>query len=176
MATQLEFINKTDITDGVVTVNVDNVFSSQYEIYQIIFDGVFHNLDVSNGIEGIRFIDNSGSVIIVSEYEYAVHNLIANSSYTETRSTSVTEIQLVLIADQLSDGQANGVLTVYNPNDSSSYTFTNFQGMGKNSSQPRGQKAIGVHKNAETIRGFQLVETNSGRPFGGGSIITYGVK
>lgn len=176
MATQLEFINKTDITDGVVTVNVDNVFSSQYEIYQIIFDGVFHNLDVSNGIEGIRFIDNSGSVISGSEYEYAVHNLIANSSYTETRSTSATEIQLVLIADQLSDGQANGVLTVYNPNDSSSYTFTNFQGMGKNSSQPRGQKAIGVHKNAETIRGFQLVETNSGRPFGGGSIITYGVK
>ena len=176
MATQLEFINKTDITDGVVTVNVDNVFSSQYEIYQIIFDGVFHNLDVSNGIEGIRFIDNSGSVISGSEYEYAVHNLIANSSYSETRSTSATEIQLVLIADQLSDGQANGVLTVYNPNDSSSYTFTNFQGMGKNSSQPRGQKAIGVHKNAETIRGFQLVETNSGRPFGGGSIITYGVK
>tara|TARA_R100000426_G_scaffold12762_1_gene12640 strand:- start:794 stop:1324 length:531 start_codon:yes stop_codon:yes gene_type:complete len=176
MATQLEFINKTDITDGVVTVNVDNVFSSQYEIYQIIFDGVFHNLDVSNGIEGIRFIDNSGSVISGSEYEYAVHNLIANSSYTETRSTSATEIQLVLIADQLSDGQANGVLTVYNPNDSSSYTFTNFQGMGKNSSQARGQKAVGVHKNAETIRGFQLVETNSGRPFGGGSIITYGVK
>ena len=176
MATQLEFINKTDITDGVVTVNVDNVFSSQYEIYQIIFDGVFHNLDVSNGIEGIRFIDNSGSVISGSEYEYAVHNLIANSSYTETRSTSATEIQLVLIADQLSDGQAIGVLTVYNPSDSSSYTFTNFQGMGKNSSQPRGQKAIGVHKNAETIRGFQLVETNSGRPFGGGSIITYGVK
>ena len=123
MASQLEFINKTDITDGVVTVNVDNVFSSQYEIYQIIFDGVFHNLDVSNGIEGIRFIDNSGSVISGSEYEYAVHNLIANSSYSETRSTSATEIQLVLIADQLSDGQAIGVLTVYNPSDSSSYTF-----------------------------------------------------
>jgi len=176
MATKLEFINKTDVTDGVVTVNVDNVFTSQYKVYQIFFDGIFHNLDVSNGIEGIRFIDNSGSVISGSEYEYAVLNLTANTSFSETKSTSDTEIQLVMIADQLSDGQASGVLTVYNPNDSSSYTFTNFQGMGVNSSQPRGQRAVGVHKNAETIRGFQLVETNSGRPFGGGSIITYGVK
>jgi len=176
MATKLEFINRTEVTDGVVTVNVDNVFSSEYQSYQIIFDGIFHNLNISNGIEGIRFIDNSGSVISGSEYEYAVHNILANSSFTETRSTSATEIQLVMIADQLSDGQANGVLTVYKPNDSSSFTFTNFQGMGKNSSQPRGQRAVGVHKNAETIRGFQFVETNSGRPFGGGSIITYGIR
>ncbi len=113
MATKLEFINKTDVTDGVVTVNVDNVFSSEYEVYQIIFVGIFHNLDISNGIEGIRFIDNSGSVISGSEYEYAVLNLIASSSYTETRSTSATEIQLVMIADQISDGQANGKFSRY---------------------------------------------------------------
>jgi len=176
MATELQFINKTDITDGVVTVNVDNVFSSQYEVYQIFFEGVFHDSNVSNGIEGIRFIDNSGSVISGSEYEYAVDNLIVDASFTETTSTSDTTLQIVMIADQLSDGQASGVLTVYNPNSSSSFTFTQFQGMGNNSSQARGQKAIGVHKNAETIRGFQLIETNSGRPFGGGSIMTYGVK
>ena len=176
MATELQFINKTDITDGVVTVNVDNVFSSQYEVYQIFFEGVFHNLDVSNGIEGIRFIDNSGSVISDSEYAYAVKNMIVDASFSQTASTSDTTLQVVMIADQLTDGHASGVLTVYNPNDSSTFTFTQFQGMGNNSSQARGQKAVGVHQNSETIRGFQLIETNSGRPFGGGSIITYGVK
>ena len=115
MATKLEFINKTDITDGVVTVNVDNVFSSQYEVYQIIFEGIFHNLDVSNGIEGIRFIDNSGSVISGSEYEYAVLNLIASTSFSETKSTSANEIQLVMIADQLSDGPVAAITYWYVP-------------------------------------------------------------
>ena len=69
MATNLEFINQTEITSGVTTINVDNVFSDQYDVYYCQFR--YFTTDVSNGIEGLRFIDNRGSVITGNEYGYA---------------------------------------------------------------------------------------------------------
>ena len=45
-----------------------------------------------------------------------------------------------------------------------------------NSSDFYAGKYIGVHKVAETIRGFQLYESNGSRTFGGGTINVYGVK
>ena len=178
MSTNLEFINKTTITEGVTTVNVDNVFSTNYDVYYCQILGLFHDLDVSNGIEGIRFIDSSGSVITASEYAYAVLILKASASSTDTtRSTSANYLNMNIFTDQLSDsGGANLGFYVFNPYDSSTYTFTKSQEAGQNSADFYGHKAIGCHKSAETIRGFQLYESNAARTFGGGKINVYGVK
>ena len=67
MATNLQFITSVEITSGVTTVNVDNVFSDNYDVYYCQVVGVFHDTDISNGIEGYRLIDNSGSVITQNE-------------------------------------------------------------------------------------------------------------
>jgi len=77
---------------------------------------------------------------------------------------------------QLADsGGANLGFYVFNPYDSSSYTFTTSQMAGKNTSDFNAGKYIGVHKVAETIRGFQLYESNAARTFGGGQINVYGL-
>jgi hypothetical protein len=84
---------------------------------------------------------------------------------------------MVIFTDQLSDsGGANLGFYVFNPYDSSSYTFTTSQMAGNNSAGFYGHKGIGVHKSAETIRGLQLYESNVARTFGGGQINIYGVK
>jgi hypothetical protein len=84
---------------------------------------------------------------------------------------------MVIFTDQLSDsGGANLGFYVFNPYDSSSYTFTKSQMAGKNSGDFYGNKGIGVHKSAETIRGLQLYESDAARTFGGGQINIYGVK
>ena len=174
----LEFINSTSVSSGVTTVNVDNVFSADYDVYYCNIIGLYHNVNVSNGVEGIRFIDSGGSVISASEYDYATLNLKSYTTFTETRGTSDTRIWLGQITDQLADsGGANVGFYIFNPYDSSSYTFVTSQASGRNTSESlAGSKGIGVHKVAETIRGFQLYESNAARTFGGGQINVYGVK
>ena len=176
MATNLEFIKSVDVTSGVVTVDVDNVFSDSYDVYYVQFVGVFHNTNVSNGIEGIRFLDSSGTVISQSEYDYANLVMPSATAFQEQPNTARGFIFFGLYTDQLSDGQANASMYIYNPYDSSSYTFIQSQSAGKNSSDFYGNKTIGVHKSAETIRGLQLYESNSARTFGGGQINVFGVK
>tara|TARA_A100001391_G_scaffold165215_1_gene125078 strand:- start:6 stop:542 length:537 start_codon:yes stop_codon:yes gene_type:complete len=178
MATQLEFINSTSINAGVTTVNVDNVFSNNYDVYYCNIIGFFHDVDVSNGVEGLRFIDSGGSVISASEYDYATLDLISSTTFSETNNTSDTRIWIGIISDQLSDsGGANVGFYIFNPYDSSSFTFVTSQATCRNTSESlRGSKGIGVHKSAETIRGFQLYESNGARTFGGGTINVYGVK
>ena len=178
MATNLEFIKSATVSSGVTTVNVDNVFSADYDVYYCNIIGLYHNLDVSNGVEGIRFIDSGGSVISAAEYDYAVLIMSASSAFTDTtRATGANYLNMNIFTDQLSDsGGANLGFYVFNPYDSSSYTFTKSEMAGKNTSDFYGHKGIGVHKVAETIRGFQLYESNVARTFGGGQINVYGVK
>jgi len=174
----LEFINSTSVSAGVTTVNVDNVFSNNYDVYYCNIIGLYHNLNVENGVEGIRFIDSGGSVITQNEYDYAVFIMDASSAFSDTtRATGANYLNMVMFTDQLSDsGGANQGFYVFNPYDSSSFTFTKSQSAGKNTSGFYGTKGIGVHKVAETIRGFQLYESNGARTFGGGTINVYGVK
>lgn len=176
MAGSLEFINQTAVTSGVTTVDVDNVFSDSYDVYYCQIVGLYHNVDVSNGVEGIRLIDSGGSVITASEYDNATLVLKADTTFQEVRNTSNSFMNMYLITDQLSDGASSSSFYIYNPNDSSSYTFMQYQSTGGNSSSKWGGKGIAVHKSAETIRGLQLYESNAARTFGGGQINIYGVK
>ena len=178
MATNLEFINQTTVSSGVTTIDVDNVFSDSYDVYYCQIVGLYHNVNVSNGVEGIRLIDSGGSVISASEYDYANYIGAAATGWGDTtRATNANYLNMNIFTDQLSDsGGANLGFYVFNPYDSSSYTFTKSQMAGKNSSDFYAGKYIGVHKVAETIRGFQLYESNGARTFGGGQINVYGVK
>ena len=172
----LNFINQTDITSGVTTINVDNVFSNDYRVYFCEIAGVFHNTDVSNGIEGIRFIDNSGSVITGSEYDNATLVLKSDTAFQQVRNTSQSYMNMYLITDQQSDGVSSSSFYIYTPYESDLYTYMHYQSTGINSSSKWGAKGISVHKSEETIRGFQLYESNGARTFGGGKINVYGVQ
>jgi hypothetical protein len=178
MATSLEIIKTTPVTSGVVTINVDNVFTDKYEMYRVIFEGIYHDVDISNGIEGIRLIDSGGSVITQSEYSYMNHNVpMALSGSVEDNLYPTRDfIFLNLYADQQSDGSANAIMNFYKPYESNTFTYLNSQAAGLNSSSGYAGKTIAVHRSAETIRGFQLYESNGARTFGGGKIIVYGVK
>ena len=44
MSTNLHFINQTEVTEGVTTVNVDNVFSNNYDVYYCQILGLYHDL------------------------------------------------------------------------------------------------------------------------------------
>ena len=100
MAGSLEFINQTEVTSGVTTIDVDNVFSADYDVYYCQIVGLYHNVNVSNGVEGIRLIDSGGSVISASEYDNATLVLKADTTFQEVRNTSNSYMNMYLITDQ----------------------------------------------------------------------------
>ena len=68
----LRLINETEVASGVTTVNITDLFSSDFDIYQIEFAGIYQSTNIDNGIEGLRFINSAGSVISASEYSYGL--------------------------------------------------------------------------------------------------------
>ena len=159
MAGSLELINKTDFS-SVSTVNVDNVFSDKYDVYYLTVALKESSAGNDQWIR-MRLIDNSGSVITASEYAYAQLNLISNTSFNESRSGGTTAILYGGIG--YSDDTGNGgSLYVYNPNDSSSYTFLQAQAGSTVGNNLFGTKGISVHKSAERIGYSDLMPTQLG--------------
>ncbi len=176
MAGNLEFIHSEEIPSSVLTVNIDNVFSDKYDIYKVIYRGINQSTNVSNGIEGFRFINASGSVNTGNNYAYAVRNMMSNNSLSISDNEAANFLWVGMITDQRSDGSTSGVCYIYNPYNSSTYTFVNSQATGMNSSEKRFSKGMGVYQVAESVRGFQIYESNSSRSFVNGRISVYGVK
>ena len=165
MSGSLELINKTTFS-SVSTVNVDNVFSADYDVYKITLDtGAQYGL--------LQFLDSSGGLTTDNKYDTARHNLKINTTVSETK---VQEFDSGIFAFSESSGSGAGggnVLYVYNPFSSSSYTFVTAQTVDINNSAAfRIAKTIGAYKNVQSLRGFSLQALASVS----GTLVTYGVK
>ena len=174
MAGSLEFIKSATGSD-VNTLSITNCFRDRYDVYKIVGHTAEYRPTDTNVIDlRHRLIDSGGSVISDNEYDSARLLMKGESSFDNDRFTSLSYMYGTM---QLGNYDNAGIVEyIFNPYDSSSYTFTKSQMAGKNSGDFYGHKAIGVHKSAETIRGFQLYESNGARTFGGGTINVYGVK
>ena len=173
MAGSLELIHSETITASTSSASIDNVFSSDYDVYKIVITGISTVGNLAAFIV-IRFIDNSGNVIADSEYDWADLELRSNTGFAEDADTSASYMRLNGIIDQAPESIGINI-NVYNPYNSSRYTFISGQSSGTSNTLRAGRN-IGVHKVAETIRGFAVVESNGSRPFDSGTISVYGVK
>ena len=114
----LRLINETTVGSSVSTVNVTDVFSSDFEIYKIVVPQMTTTGVASTDV-AMRFINSSGSVISDSDYDYANLGLLAYNPFAEERDTNGTYIQKFGQADQEPEG-ASIVSYVFNPFSSSS--------------------------------------------------------
>jgi len=174
MAGNLEFIHKETISTTTSSVIVDNIFSSNYDVYKITMYGITTLGTVPTPL-GLRFIDSGGSVISGTEYDYASLRMESHQIFTDDKDTATTSIKFIATLDQ--DAETMGAVTyIFNPYDSSSYSFLINQSAGAFSGNMRGSKTIGVHKSAETVRGINIIDLNGARPLEEGYIVIYGVK
>jgi hypothetical protein len=149
----LRLINETSGT-SVSTLNVTDVFNSDFDIYKI----VINNLDQSaqNYIEA-RAINSSGSVVSTSNYEFASLELASNTSFAEKKGTSKTKWETSISYQNTGADDGVGItMYVFNPYDSSSYTFVISQSFAYYSSGGLGYKMIGVLKQQSNIGGIQF--------------------
>lgn len=172
----LRLINETSITSGVSTVNIENVFSADFDIYKIVTNDL-STVGTDQTDPNLRFINSSGSVVDSSNYDYAHQIMRTDSGFTEQRPTN--EAQLYRFfgegVDQ-SPESASQVSYIFNPFSSSTYTFAIYSSMVAAAGLKLGMKGIGVLKQKASMKGFQVIDANGSRPFAGGTVRTYGLR
>ena len=151
MAANLQFI-KSESASGVTSLSITDCFTDAYDVYMI----QINTADLNNNTHlYMRLLDSSNAEISGAEYDNADLQLFSNSSFNEHRNTGDTEFQYMV-----SYGGTEGVgltIYVYNPYNSSSYTFIQWQSVGYGS-QMVGYKGIGVHDVAEQCKGVLFTE------------------
>ena len=170
----LEFIQSAS-GSSVTTLDITDCFSADYDVYYCTVTNI--DLSASGGYAiNIRLIDSLGSVISASEYSYASLQLKSYSAFGEDRSATSS---LILTFSALTGGSAIGAghsFYIFNPYDSSSYTFGLQQGSQfYETAGLLGTKGLGVHKSAEQITGLNIFNSG-GSNFDNINIKVYGVK
>ena len=156
----LRLINET-VGTSITTLSVTDVFSNDFDIYKLV-------INCKTTLEqetDLRFINSSGSIVTASDYDYAQLYMRGYSAFTEIRSTSDSDIRLV-VGDE-DDFGGNAVIYVFNPTNSSSYTFVLHQGSlaidlnNNNTVSYASNKGIGLLHQTSSITGFHLKNNNS---------------
>ena len=169
----LRLINETTVSSGVATVNITDVFSSDYDIYKIVSTANILNADKDIYM---RYINSSGSIVSASNYDTATLTMKGHSSYSETPSTKVN-INYGGLFNLTSGNESGGAVEyVFNPTDTSSYTFGINQSIGMYSTGVYGTKGIRVLKQTNSITGIHLYNGESTDNFGGGTVKIYGLR
>ena len=168
MATNLEFITNVKGLDNVTSVTVDNVFSDKYDVYFVT-----HLTGQSSvGYISMSLLDSAGSEVTTTTYDKAHLSMPANSAFSEYRLVNNNKWARVNYTYQNAIGGTTSYY-IFNPYDSSSYTFMTFQNGFETVGTMYGLKGIGVEKTTATRRGFKISATAN---FSGADISVYGVK
>ena len=170
----LRLVNDTTVSSSVALVNVTDVFTTDFEVYQVVGANFLGATSTATGTN-MRLIDPSGSAI-ADDYMYAQLTMKGETSFGEDRSEDESRIWNVMSGIDDSGQASGGCFWIYNPVSSSNYTWVLYESSGIPSGNFRGYKGIGCYPKNTSITGFQI-ENNEGVNFaGGGSIKTYGLR
>jgi len=173
----LRLINETNAS-SVSSVNITDVFSADFDIYKIEIEADDYN---ANSLLTLRLINSSGSVISSTDYQNANLYLRTDSGYSEERSTAdnVLFAKVLGFFSYNSGSRQGGAGTVYifNPTNTSSYTFALAQASSDaQTSRLGGVKGIGVLKQTSSITGFQLTQDIYTATYGDIKAKVYGLR
>ena len=171
----LRLLNETEITSSISSITVNNLFSSDFDIYKIVWNNISTTGTVYTEIK-LRFVNSSGSIITTANYDYAHLLMATNTSFSEVRATNQTQLANFTgyFTDQAPEGN-EGVAYIFNPFSSSSYSFVINQNFGGYAGINRIEKYIGVLTETTPLTGINLFESST-RPFDSGVIRTYGLR
>lgn len=166
----LEFI-KSASGSSVSSLSVTDCFSDKYDVYQILITKTDSSTD--NLFLQLNFLDTTDTVITDSTYDIASLRLQAGGSFAEDRFTNQTSFIKVAQFDATDSNSAGINIMVFNPYDSSSYSFITAQTVAgiPAAGLMAGTKYIGVLKNAETVTGLRLGFTDCS-----GNLIASGIE
>jgi|13_taG_2_1085334.scaffolds.fasta_scaffold07254_6 hypothetical protein len=173
--TNLQFITSVSST-GTSSVDITNIFSDKYDVY-CIKSTTYEIVGSASQNLYRRLLDSTGTVISATEYASAtLEGRAWDSSLLESRSNGQN---YMATGGYINDDSTEGVgfvQYIYNPYNSSSFTFSKTQSSSWNNNSSRGlvmRKGISVHKNAEQITGIRYYVASGTFSF---KASVYGVK
>ena len=170
----LEFIKQvTHSGSNVSSISITDIFSADYDVYQIQINDLVYD---SPAYFYCRLLDSSNTAITAGNYERATLLMDTGAAWTERTSTgSGNFMELGYFGSGTTNNNTN-IIYIFNPFSSSSYTFGLNQGFGYFGSRGNGTKAIGVLKDTQSCKGFQVNTQTAGVYFTAGTITAFGVK
>jgi len=168
----LRLINETELVDGVTTFSATDVFSTDFDIYKITINNLSHNSGTPAQIS-YRFINSAGSIVTSSQYDSATLQMKSNAAFTEIKNVNQTDSELMGYAD-LSPEASGFVIYVFNPTNTSSYTFFISQNVSAVSAVVYPHKSIGVLTELSSITGFQIIASSN--TLNSGNMKVYGLR
>ena len=170
----LRLINETEITSSVSSVDITDVFSADFDIYQIEVTD-FKRSTATDIWFYLRYINSAGSVVTASNYDYAFLQMRSDSAFGEFRGTNQS-YSIYTIAGSSSGGAMS--MFIFNPYSSSSYTFMLNQHslLDTTPNANMNGKQINVLKQTSSISGFQLYSSSAGKGVDNAKIRTYGLR
>ena len=172
MATNLEFINKTEAT-SIVSMDVTDVFTAKYDVYKLHI-----SLDCDGaGYFEIRLLQADGSLANESKYDIASLDLKSNTSFGEYRFQDQNGgVGWRGIGGYVDDGDGYGItVNIFNPFANDKYTFGQAQSGSTSGGNLFGSKAIGIYKSTQSIGGYRII-LSGGATLNYIQATTYGVK
>ena len=151
------------------SISVTDVFSADYDIYKIVTNQA--GISSETSIEG-RFINSSGSLVTSSNYDFAREML---KSWTAFNDSSYTNQDYFRSFGEACTEGSHSVAWVYNPFDSSKYTFISIQNVAGVSSGEFGMDCIAVLKVKTSITGINFFHDN-GNAFTSFGCKVYGLR
>ena len=171
----LRLINKSTITSDVALLDVTDVFTTDFDVYKIVYEDFL----VATGTDNfrMRLINSTGSVVVSTNYNTAGLNMRANASFVERRETSSNKGVLPILS--IDDGAAegvSGVVYLFNPFSSSTYSFVVHQNTTWINGNFYNNKTIGVLRELSSITGFRLGQNDLSENLASGTVKTYGIR
>jgi hypothetical protein len=153
----LRLINETSGT-SISQLTITDLFTDDYDIYYFTITDFDHT---GNAILKIQFVNSAGSVVTATEYDYANLMMQSWTSYLEYRLTNSNDILYAFAGSDITAGMGGYQGYIFNPTNSSSYTFMLGQAstqydFGGTDTGFAGNKMIGLHKSAEKITGLNF--------------------
>ncbi len=169
----LRLIDETLVTSAVSTVSVTDVFSSDFDIYQI----TCLNFSNSSGAQNtaFRLINSSGSVITSSEYDWAYERFNDYTTFGENRGDNETDWNdFIGKNDSVSGECQNSVGYIFNPYSSDRFTYALFSSANAVNDQSQGMKGVACLTEVTSVTGFQIIFDSYAS--NNGKIRTYGLR
>ncbi len=161
-------IKKTTISSAVTSVNVENVFSSDFLVYKIITSDIVTSTGASLSL---RFINSAGSIISTG-YQYGFLRM-RTSGFNDVNETSGTSLSEAFVQNNTATG-SGAISYVYNPFLSTSPTFFSMQGSFMSGTETRTYRYQGV-QTAHTVNTGYHFFAESGN-ITEGNIEVFGVR
>ena len=173
MANNLHFLKSARLTSSASELLVTDCFNRGYDVYQIL---ITKEVRSATGYGELRFLDSSGSELTGGDYDLASLNLYSSSGSTDVKKTAQTYFRDGINYQGTNSADGSAIkLSIYSPDNSSSYTFLSGQASTHYTSQFLTMaRTMGVYKQTATVYGIKWYPQSG--TINNTKISVYGVK